>query len=428
MVIVSDHIQVQVPYPIPATPSNLSRTVGDGEVTLSWDRVQHATGYEVQQWDPTSTPPGFRTLPFDTYTINIDPGVTLIKATIGGLTNGITYTHQVRSTNPSGHSGWSSLINSEPQAKLDAPTDLNITPLGLRKALLTWEAGSNNDNNTRYVVEVTPPPGAGWRPVKFNIDNMFYEIQLDDALSQPNFPVSLADHDYFKFRLMAVDGRATPIYKGSAHSEEVIIRDNPLLLENGQAYGADDETRLRWRAFSETGVANLQQSITYRKLSFRPGFPDKQHHWDYDWPTDEDWPYYLLPEEPVFVATNIPGIVVGQTISRLDSNEIYAVQVNYTYEKNDRIHQVFSARDAYVWTSSNFPEVSSLPRFRERVATFPYFGHHKSREFKYVICDDTFQMDKNEWLAVIREGFGKWQLATGGLVTVREIPKTGPLR
>ena len=80
---------------------------------------------------------------------------------------------------------------------------------------------------------------------------------------------------------------------------------------------------------------------------------------------------------------------------------------------------VYSARDAYVWPASDFPGNA------ERVATFTFFGHHKNREFEYIICDETFPDDpatlineSMDWVAPIEHAFKQWQSSTSELVTV----------
>ena len=91
---------------------------------------------------------------------------------------------------------------------------------------------------------------------------------------------------------------------------------------------------------------------------------------------------------------------------------------------------VFSARDAYVWTSSE------LPGNNERVATYPFFGHHENREFNYIICDNTFpgtplstpmppiNTKRDAWVKIIQEAFEQWETATNGLVIVNRVSGT----
>ena len=66
---------------------------------------------------------------------------------------------------------------------------------------------------------------------------------------------------------------------------------------------------------------------------------------------------------------------------------------------------MYSARDAYAWTSSDFPRRDS------RVATYPFFGHWPGRSFSYTICRNTFPTNtKQEWVNLISKAFTAWEL------------------
>ena len=77
---------------LPATPV-LTATTGNGFVTLSWDAVAGATGYDIQQWNSATR--SWVILPSSGYTLSADG----TQATVGGLTNGKSYYFVVRSTN-----------------------------------------------------------------------------------------------------------------------------------------------------------------------------------------------------------------------------------------------------------------------------------------------------------------------------------------
>ena len=146
------------------------------------------------------------------------------------------------------------------------------------------------------------------------------------------------------------------------------------------------------------------------------------------WAEGADWPYYggRQPEKRVNQPnTEFPSAVIPD----LESGEIYAFQLNY--ERSDG-GMVYSARDVFVWPSSEKPGNA------ERVATYTFFGHHPTREFEYIICEDTFPNDmfpsgpdlsppqgtpgsytkRDSWVAIIERGFEEWELATNGLVKV----------
>ena len=79
---------------------------------------------------------------------------------------------------------------------------------------------------------------------------------------------------------------------------------------------------------------------------------------------------------------------------------------------------MFSAVHDYVWPSTGFPGDEGRP---ERVATFPYFGHHADNDYAYRICTDTLpnieQGEKDAWITLIEMALKQWEIATGGMVT-----------
>ena len=89
---------------------------------------------------------------------------------------------------------------------------------------------------------------------------------------------------------------------------------------------------------------------------------------------------------------------------------------------------MFSARDAYAWTSTDFPGDG------ERVGTYTFFGYHDNREFEYIVCDETFGDPPEQlpggvvepdpriasWIKIISTALEQWENATNGFVTVEE--------
>jgi hypothetical protein len=88
------------------SPTEICSLFGDS-VTLSWEPVVGATGYEVRR--------------VDTGTIIYSGSAT--GATISGLTPGVEYSFEIRATNDAGNSGWSEAITAMPTA---APTDAPV--------------------------------------------------------------------------------------------------------------------------------------------------------------------------------------------------------------------------------------------------------------------------------------------------------------
>ena len=304
-------------------------------------------------------------------------------------------------------------------AKLDAPTGLDIEPMALRRARLTWTASANANANTKYSIWVADSSGvgskcsAGWCEVADGLADLSvgHVIKLDDVVNSKG----LADEDSFDIRIVATDSTGTKL--DSDASDEIRIRDNPLLIEGGRAASIQrDRASLEWAEIQNVA----EYSIRFIKLGKRSVVGPDITHSNVEWPGHEEWPYYV--EDSEFELTLMPPSSgdVSTSVLLFDSSAIYAFQINYETAGGD---QVFSARDAYVWLSDRFPDRG------ERVATYPFFGHHQDREFKYIICTSTFD-DPNtntddesvEWTSIIKSAFREWQDATDGFVTM--VPDT----
>ena len=187
----------------------------------------------------------------------------------------------------------------------------------------------------------------------------------------------------------------------------MIIADNPLMGPDGKADGTNNsgaiQAVLQWDSIADAS----EYMIEVRKLGL--------DHTTTTWQQVANWPdYVVISPRKTFRWTN-PGPVTT-TLDNLIESEIYAIQVNY--KRTDDL-VVFAARDAYVWPSTVPPQNQS------RVATFPFFGHHPNREFKYIICTETFPLaDQTTWTNLIQHAFEQWEVATDGFVTVQETGGT----
>ena len=413
-------------------PANLTSASGDGTITLTWDAVPGADKYRVYQWWGVPPNPRFRLLAFSdahsgaTYTLNGSTAsgpVQVAEAKIGGLTNAAEYRHRVVSVRSGVESAPGELTTALPLA---APTNLNVRPLPRRQARLTWETSSNNPSGTSYEVEIQAQ-GGGWTSADIEtrspMASRVLDIDLDNVMQTK--ALGLADSPYaYEVRVRATSGAAH-----MARSDEITIIDNPLLVGGGRASGANSLATLNWARIP--GVSRYV--IQYRQLgSYRetadldvPGVQQEIviHHSSEHWARGATWPYYgdRHPEKRV----NQGNSRVISTIFRgLDHGEIYAFQLNYVMSDSSK---VYSARDAFVWPSTAYPEEN------KRVATYPFFGHHPTRTFEYIICTDTFPTDpldrgltthdpnatqRDRWTNIVTNAFEEWETATGGFVTV----------
>jgi len=141
------------PNAVPDQVTGLATTVGDGQVTLTWQPAQvdgtPVTGYEVE----ISPPPAGQQ--------QIQPvGVTTSHA-FTGLANGTTYTLNVLAVNAEGNGPWSVGVSAVPYGKpltMAAPTATGAPvpdPTTTRAIQVTWPAAQGTAANGRPVTSYT---------------------------------------------------------------------------------------------------------------------------------------------------------------------------------------------------------------------------------------------------------------------------------
>ena len=331
-----------------------------------------------------------------------------VTVEISGPSGSISYTIGT----PSSHVV--AALDNDPM--LDAPTNLNVTPFPLRKARLSW---TGDTNASGYVVEVRKPGGIWGTPGNVhNESTSGYEINLESIwvdASTPSKLFSLADGPVYEFRVKAVPF-ANSIYEESPYSATISLMDNPILTggsADGKSPDDDQQVLLKWGRI----IGALEYTVQYRRLGNRPQtLMFDLDHTHPDWPKDERWPYYQTNDLPDPITIR-PSRSPSATVTGLDEDTIYAFRVNLKTNAGE----FFSARDAFAWPSSSFPEDDN----EDRVATYPYFGHWPDRTFRYTICQNTFypQDRQTEWGKLIQHAFRQWQESSDGLITM--MPSIG---
>ncbi len=428
---VVDLFDVTVEELPPDIPTNLATTTGDGTITLDWDDAARAASYEVQQWDGSPGNLTWRTLPFAPFTLDGSTTTVTIAdstANVGGLTNGTSYAHRVRSVNSADESDWTTHVEATPMATLSAPTNLIVSPLSLRRAELSWDGDARASG---YEVEVRNSATSTWRQanVLLPVSNASATIILDSVwVSTSTVPdteygmAHLGVGESYEYRVRAVGDGIGQI--DSTHSDIIRVIDNPLLTEGGSARASGKgEARLEW-----IGISHVKAySIRHRRLgSYERGSGQNTRHVSHDnheWPERAGWPYYgseyssPVNVSPSLTSTTIRGLPFEKG-SRGRAEPIYAFQFNYETTTGDK---VFSARDAFVWPSGDVPANDSV------VGTYTFFGHHRNREFEYIICRDTFPPDdastplvneNDQWVELIKSAFGEWATSTDNFITM----------
>ena len=149
------------PVDPPAAPGNLRAAVGDRSVTLSWDDPIDAkvTGYQYRYVDDVTAPIDWDDVTWQDIAKKASHPVT-------GLTNGTSYTFEVRAKRGS-VAGASSSVTATPTAPPAAPSNLTATP-GDESMNLSW----NNPNDASITgYQYRYKTGTDWDPDWTDIRN-----------------------------------------------------------------------------------------------------------------------------------------------------------------------------------------------------------------------------------------------------------------
>ena len=146
------------PMPAPAAPSGLSATPGDGRVTLSWTdpgdasitKYQYSTDYMIGGGIGNIGADTFNDIDLTTLDSTGDPGI--VKYTVTGLDNGVTYTLALRAVNPSGEGA----VSTATAVMVPAAPKLSAAP-GDGQVILSWD-DPGNPTIGEYQLSQSDPP------------------------------------------------------------------------------------------------------------------------------------------------------------------------------------------------------------------------------------------------------------------------------
>jgi endo-1,4-beta-xylanase len=127
----------------PPTPTGLTATAGNGQVTLSWNAASGATGYIVKRSTTSGGP----------YTV-IANNISATSFTNTGLSNGTTYFYVVSAVNASGESANSAQVGVIPQGP-PASGQVTATPRVATGSNLWWRELDLILNNTAPLTALT---------------------------------------------------------------------------------------------------------------------------------------------------------------------------------------------------------------------------------------------------------------------------------
>ena len=221
----------------PAAPDSFSAVAGDKQVWLGWRSPADFTisGYEYQQKEGTDAFGDWQTIP------GSRSGTTFHIAT--GLTNGTSYTFQVRAVNAAGESGSSGEQSATPVTASSAPVKpegFAARQTGTGQVELTWGASSNPLNVTGY---------------QFKQDSRSWTtISESDHSTVSHTITGLTQGVAYTFRVRAVNSAGST----ESDSQPVTVVAKPAAPRPFAAEAGDTQVRLTWGDPDNASITKYQ--------------------------------------------------------------------------------------------------------------------------------------------------------------------------
>ncbi|MEU8184231.1 phospholipase A2 [Micromonospora sp. NPDC049047] len=235
----SASIQVTARYSVPAPPTNLTATAGNGRATLAWAASPTANVEYVVYYRDATNGQSWQRTPYPT---------TATSQAMEYLTNGHTYQFRVAASNAGAESAPTATASAKPMPPSpQAPSGLTATA-GDGKVNLRWTASATA--NVWYWIEMRDvTAGQGW-------------TRLKDPVDATAMPISYLNNGHtYEFRV-----RANNLTGDSSPSNVVSAKPMPPVPQaptSLQAVAGDGKVSLYWGA-SNTG--NVWYLIEYRPV------------------------------------------------------------------------------------------------------------------------------------------------------------------
>jgi fibronectin type 3 domain-containing protein len=223
---------------LPAKPTNLAATVGDGTVRLTWTAsTTSGVSYDIYQRDATAGQ-SWQKLPY--------PVTTCCTFNGNLLTNGHTYEWKITATNIAGSSAASNVVSGRPMPPLPArPTNLAAS-VGNATVRLTWTASPTSGvSYDIYQRDVTA--GQAWRRLPYPTSCCTFNGNL------------LTNGHTYEWKITATNMTGSSDYSNTVSGRP--MPPFPSAPSGLTATPKDHAVTLRWTASSTAGV----QYVIYQR-------------------------------------------------------------------------------------------------------------------------------------------------------------------
>ena len=189
---------ISQPASRPDRPRSLTATAGDAYVTLSWQAPSSNGGYSITSYKYRVSESGQVVVGWQT----IPNSANTRRYTVRSLTNGVTYTFDLRAVSKVGES-YSASIDGTPNGpitpRFTVPRSFTATA-GNAQVILNWQPPSSNGNSaiTHYSYRVRQTSSNSWSPNWTNVTG--------GASARSQTVTSLTNNTNYTFELRAVNG------------------------------------------------------------------------------------------------------------------------------------------------------------------------------------------------------------------------------
>ena len=243
-------VQITAHGGLPAAPTALHATAGDGQVTLGWTASATPGAWYWVYWRDATAGQSWRKS-----TGPVDPSTQGTAYTATALANTHVYQFKVTATNASGDSGPSNVVEATPMPPVPQPPTGLTASAGVASVTLHWTASVTL--NVWYWVEYRDATaGQGWQRLR---------DPLNAAISGTSFTMTPLSGHTFEFRL-----RSNNAAGDSAPSAVVSATPLPPVAPTGlSATAGVASVALHWTA---SVTPNVWYWVEYRDASVGQGW------------------------------------------------------------------------------------------------------------------------------------------------------------